>query len=127
MLVYAEHPVIPISTYKHQVDELEFQPLSGESTLPELSRLLDIHVKGTAACIRTVAAVMAKQEPQSYTNRTGHTRSLGRGSIVMLSSAMGYAALPARMPYVTAKHAMIGMMKSAGKFYSAHLGSHSLH
>ncbi|ROV87888.1 hypothetical protein VMCG_10296 [Cytospora schulzeri] len=76
------------------------------------SRTVDINIKGAVIFIRAVTAAMAKQEPLSYTSRHG-TRSLGRGSIIILGSVNSHVAVPRMLSYTTSKHAIIGIAKSA--------------
>lgn len=78
------------------------------------SKMVDVNIKGAVYFVRALTGAMAKQEPLSYTGRHG-TRSLGRGSIVLLGSAQSYIAAPGMISYTTGKHAIRGIMKSAGK------------
>lgn len=64
--------------------------------------------------LRAISKAMITQEPLETTGRHG-TRSLGRGSIVNLASGFSYVASAGIMPYVTAKHAVMGLTKAAGK------------
>ena len=48
-------------------------------------------------CMRSVTKAMLAEEPRIYTGRHGIERSLGRGSIVNLGSALSYAAGPGMM------------------------------
>lgn len=57
---------------------------------------------------------MVLQEPRVVKGRNG-SRSVGRGSIVNLASANSFVAMPAMVQYVSAKHALIGLTKTAGK------------
>ena len=66
-------------------------------------------------CIRAVSKAMSKQDPLTYESRSG-IRSLGRGSIVNLGSANSYIGVPGKLPYTAAKHAIIGITKSAGEY-----------
>lgn len=65
-------------------------------------------------CTRAVSKVMLAQEPRSVKTRNG-TRDIGRGSIVNIGSANSYAALPGKVAYMTSKHAMMGITKTAGE------------
>lgn len=65
-------------------------------------------------CTRAISKVMVAQEARSVDIRNG-TRDIGRGSVVNIGSANSYAALPGKGAYVTSKHAMMGITKSAGK------------
>ena len=65
--------------------------------------------------VRAVSKVMAEQEPLSYSSKRFGTRSLGKGSIVVLASINSYVPAPGMSPYTTSKHAVIGIAKSAGE------------
>ena len=65
-------------------------------------------------CTRAVSKVMLAQDSRSVKTRSG-TRNIGRGSIVNIGSANSYAALPGKVAYVTSKHAMMGITKTAGE------------
>ncbi|KAI1270007.1 NAD(P)-binding protein [Xylariaceae sp. FL1019] len=73
---------------------------------------LETNVTGTMLCVKAVTGVMAEQEPRSYKGRHGD-RSLGRGSIVNLGSLNSYVAFPGTLSYTTAKHAVMGITRSA--------------
>jgi NAD(P)-dependent dehydrogenase (short-subunit alcohol dehydrogenase family) len=60
---------------------------------------------------------MAVQKPAVITTRNGE-REVGRGSIVNVASCFSYVASRGMLPYVAAKHAVMGITKTAGK---AHL------
>jgi NAD(P)-dependent dehydrogenase (short-subunit alcohol dehydrogenase family) len=77
-------------------------------------------MKGTMLVVRAVSKTMAEQEPRTHHSaRHGTTRSLGRGSIVTLSSANGFVPAPGTLPYTASKHAVIGITKAAGTSNSA--------
>jgi NAD(P)-dependent dehydrogenase (short-subunit alcohol dehydrogenase family) len=69
-------------------------------------------------CARAVTKVLSTQEPAPYRGRHGEERSLGRGCIVNLGSALSYAAAPSMMAYVASKHALMGITNVAGKLAS---------
>lgn len=81
------------------------------------SKTVDVNIKGAVYFVRAVTNAMAQEEPTSYTSHHG-TRSLGRGSIVLLGSAQSYLCAPGMVSYTTGKHDIIGIMKSAGKYCS---------
>ncbi|MEA2106821.1 MAG: SDR family NAD(P)-dependent oxidoreductase [Bacteroidota bacterium] len=68
-----------------------------EYPLDEFNKVIDINVKGAYYGLRHVFPHMKKNG----------------GSIVITSSIAGLAETPNVLPYVTSKHAVIGMMKSA--------------
>ncbi len=67
--------------------------------LDVFDQLIDVNIKGVYYGLRHVFPVMKK-------NKNG-------GSIIITSSVAGLMGTPNVLPYVTSKHAVIGMMKSA--------------
>ena len=57
---------------------------------------------------------MTQQEEKQAPHRNG-SRSIGRGVIVNVGSLFSFIAMPCHLPYVTAKHAVMGIVKAAGK------------
>lgn len=86
--------------------------------MDDYDRVLAVNTKGILLCSRAVIRVMEKQEPRTLKTRTGATRDLGRGSIVNVTSALSYAAVPGKVAYVTSKHASLGITKATGNLYS---------
>lgn len=81
----------------------------------EMIRFWQVNIMGTVNCIQAVTKVMKEQSINTVTTRGG-TRELGRGVILNLGSANSYMATPEVSPYVTTKHAVIGLTKSSGEF-----------
>jgi 3-oxoacyl-[acyl-carrier protein] reductase len=71
----------------------------------ELLRQLRINVMGPFLMTRALLPSMIAQ---------------GHGSVVMVASVAGLQARPAQMPYVTSKHALVGMMRSLALDYARH-------
>ncbi|CAD6441949.1 02d7f978-1715-47b3-a846-c8a4d5f6e392 [Sclerotinia trifoliorum] len=88
-----------------------------ELPLAEFDNVLNVNMKGTVLCNRAVLKAMLAQEPREFQGRYV-ARSLGRGCIVNLGSANSYAAIPGKTSYTTAKHAVIGITKTAAVDYS---------
>lgn len=66
--------------------------------------------------VRAVMGAMAQQEPLTFPGTGRHgTRTLGRGSIVLLGSTNSLVAAPGMLSYTTSKHAVMGLAKAAGK------------
>lgn len=65
-------------------------------------------------CVRAVSEAMSTQEPLVYEGRHGQ-RSLGRGSIINITSVMSIIGARGKFPYAASKHAVIGMTKNAGE------------
>ncbi|KAK4980977.1 hypothetical protein LTR28_010240 [Elasticomyces elasticus] len=96
------------------------QPLPvTDCSIDEFQRFLDVNVKGTLLCIRAVSRAMVLQEPGVVEGRNG-SRKVGRGSIVNLASANSFVAMPAMVQYVSAKHAIIGLTKTAAVDLAPH-------
>lgn len=65
-------------------------------------------------CLRAVSKAMSTQEPLIYKGRHGQ-RSLGRGSIINITSVMSIIGARGKLPYAASKHAVMGVTKTAGK------------
>ena len=85
-----------------------------EITTTSYDEVLDVNARGTFFVTSEAAKRMIAQEELSVTGRNG-TRNIGRGSIVILSSASALWPLPGGTPYNTSKHAAIGITRSASK------------
>ena len=59
---------------------------------------------------------MKSQEPREVQGRKkgGPRRDLGRGVIINIGSLNSYVAVPGIVQYTAAKHALLGITKSAG-------------
>lgn len=86
-----------------------------EADLGEFSRFLRIHVEGTFLLVRSVSAVMQRQELKPI-DAANPARGGTRGSIVTLGSGNSFAATPHLVQYTAAKHAVLGVTKNAGTF-----------
>lgn len=82
-------------------------------------RVLDINVNGTFFVLRAAARVMLAQTPLSSALVNG--RPPQRGSIVNFSSIQGVVGISLSTAYTTAKHAVIGLTRTASEDY-AHQG-----
>ncbi|KAE8360912.1 hypothetical protein BDV27DRAFT_133828 [Aspergillus caelatus] len=75
---------------------------------------MTVNARGTMLVLRAVSAEMAKQEPRMHQSaRHGTSRSLGRGSIVVVSSVNGTMVAPGMLSYAASKHAVAGIAKTA--------------
>ena len=89
--------------------------------LDVFSKVSDTNIAGTVRFVRAVTGAMAQQEPLTFAGTSRHgSRSVGRGSIVLLGSTSSLIGAPGMISYTTAKHAVIGIMKSAGKHQFVH-------
>ncbi|WP_327351066.1 SDR family NAD(P)-dependent oxidoreductase [Streptomyces sp. NBC_01304] len=68
-------------------------------------RTMDVNVRGTWNCLRTQIPVMLEA---------------GKGAIVNTASTAAMVATGAPVPYVAAKHAVLGMTRAAAAEYAAH-------
>ncbi|KAE8163990.1 hypothetical protein BDV40DRAFT_261553 [Aspergillus tamarii] len=75
---------------------------------------MTVNARGTMLVLRAISAAMAKQEPRMHQSaRHGTSRSLGRGSIVVVSSVNGTMVAPGMLSYAASKHAVAGIAKTA--------------
>lgn len=80
-------------------------------------RVLEVNLDGTFFVLRAAARIMLKQEPiMSSING----RALQRGSIVNFSSIQGVVGITLSTAYTTAKHAVIGLTRTASDDYAKH-------
>ncbi|CAM1507452.1 Fc.00g070930.m01.CDS01 [Cosmosporella sp. VM-42] len=78
-------------------------------------RVLNINLNGTFFVLKAAAKIMLNQEPiLSIIDR----RPLQRGSIVNFGSVQGVIATPLSTSYVTSKHAVLGLTKTASEDYA---------
>ncbi|KAF4186819.1 hypothetical protein CNMCM7927_005059 [Aspergillus lentulus] len=87
------------------------RPVS-ETCMAEFDNLMSVNVKGTMLCVRALSRAMKNQEERLVAGRTGPC-SVGRGSIVNLASANSVVAFPEIVQYTAAKHAVLGITKTA--------------
>ncbi|KAJ3532593.1 hypothetical protein NM208_g3395 [Fusarium decemcellulare] len=82
------------------------------------TRVVNINLNGTFFVLRAVAQIMLKQD---RIKSSINGRPLQRGSIVNFSSIQGVVGIPLSTSYTAAKHAIIGLTRSASEDY-AHEG-----
>ena len=80
----------------------------------------EIHNIGSFLTLREAIRVMKEQEPRAMplSGRKGKDpsgRNMSRGSIVMISSIAAKGGGQAIAGYISAKHAVDGLVKAAGK------------
>ncbi|KAI3055896.1 hypothetical protein CBS147353_11258 [Aspergillus niger] len=91
----------------------ECQKFASHSNFRALSVMVDVTDEASVDNM-VQRAVSELGQPHSYTStRSNMTRSLGRGSIVVLSSINGLISVPGMMPYTASKHATIGTAQTA--------------
>lgn len=86
------------------------------ATTDDWNRVLDINLNGTFYVLRAAAAIMLSQSP-ILSDIDG--RPLQRGSIVNFSSIQGVVGITMSTAYTTAKHAVIGLTRTASEDYAA--------
>ncbi|KAF4955267.1 hypothetical protein FSARC_11899 [Fusarium sarcochroum] len=79
------------------------------------NRVVSINLTGTFFVLRAAARVMLSQDP-ILSSING--RPLQRGSIVNFSSIQGVVGIPLSTSYTAAKHAIIGLTRSASEDYA---------
>ena len=109
---YTDPILILLTSIHGQVAEEAYVPIS-ECSIEDFESVMNVNVKGVLICVRAMSKAMAAQEPRTIKSRNG-TRDIGRGSIVNVASANSYVGLPGKTAYVTSKHAVSGITKSAG-------------
>lgn len=86
-----------------------------EADTGEMNRFWAVNVMGTLNCVQAVTKVMKGQTVLRVKSRAGDERDCGRGVILNLGSCNSYIATPNIVQYTTAKHAVIGLTRNAGK------------
>lgn len=80
------------------------------------NRVLDINLNGTFYVLRAAAAIMLEQDP---IKSSIDGRPLQRGSIINFSSIQGVVGITLSTAYTTAKHAVIGLTRTASEDYAS--------
>lgn len=78
---------------------------------------MKVNVTGTFLVTRAMSAIMKSQEPIAV-DLSSPGRGTTRGSIVNLGSASSFVATPKMIQYTAAKHAVLGITKNAGQYFS---------
>lgn len=101
---------------------IKFTQIDVEALLPfqvtsedDMNRVMSVNAHGAFIISKAAALVMTAQEPRTLTTKRFGTRSLSRGAIVHIASAMAFGAVPYKTPYITAKHALLGIVRASGK------------
>lgn len=79
----------------------------------EFDRVMDINCRAAALCMQAEARAMVKQPRNLTSAYWKDERRAQVGSIVNFASVCGFQAMLNVMPYVAAKHAVMGMTRSA--------------
>jgi len=78
-------------------------------------RILDVNITGTFFVLRAAAQIMLKQGP---IHSAIDGRPLQRGSIVNFGSILGVVGITQSTAYTAAKHAVIGLTRTASEDYA---------
>ncbi|KAI0894279.1 NAD(P)-binding protein [Annulohypoxylon nitens] len=89
------------------------------ASFEDFKHLLEVNVQGTFLVTSQVLAKMRLQEPKQL-HPTQAQRGLSRGTLVNMASLMSYMPLPGMVQYVTSKHAVMGISKTAALENVAH-------
>ncbi|KAF5874833.1 putative short-chain dehydrogenase reductase family protein [Botrytis fragariae] len=84
--------------------------------IANFDQILSVNTRGTMLITRAITKAMSTQEPLTTKSHHGDERSLGRGSIVHIASAFSYIAALGMMAHVASKHAMMRIVKVAGRW-----------
>lgn len=103
---------MPGTNNRLKADLEKYQSFTPAVDLDMFDESISINVRGAALFVRALIGAMLKQEPPTYAGRYG-TRTLGRGSIVLLGSLNSPVPAPGMFSYTTGKHAILGIVKSA--------------
>ena len=85
-----------------------------DTDVAEFEAFFNVNVKGSLLLVKAVSRVMKEQSPRRCPGRTG-TRDLGRGTIINIASCSSFVPTFGIVQYTSAKHALMGITKNAGK------------
>lgn len=91
----------------------------------QLSRIrtsFNVNVKRTLLFCKLATQATKKQEPRKCQGRAVEC-NLGRGVVVDFGSLDLYVTVPGIVQYTAAKHALVGITKSAGEVFPLRTGS----
>ncbi|OTB01302.1 hypothetical protein M426DRAFT_323573 [Hypoxylon sp. CI-4A] len=78
----------------------------------DFKHLMEVNVHGTFLVTKEVSAKMKVQEPKQL-HPTSPERGMTRGTIVNIASLLSYMPLPGYVQYITSKHAVMGLSRTA--------------
>lgn len=84
--------------------------------MDEWERVNRVDVHGILYCMQAVGKAMKLQQRIMFPGRD-RLRDGGKGSIVNIGSIHSFLSAPGTAQYTTSKHAMLGLTRSAGKYY----------
>lgn len=88
------------------------------ASFEDFKRLLEVNVQGTFLVTSQVLAKMRLQEPKQL-HPTQPKRGVSRGTVVNMASLLSYMVLPSMVQYVTSKHAVMGISRTAGELMNS--------
>jgi NAD(P)-dependent dehydrogenase (short-subunit alcohol dehydrogenase family) len=86
--------------------------------LAEYDEIQAINARGLLVCMQAELEAMLRQEPTVTTDGHSPVRAQ-RGSIINIASTCGSLVIPEMLPYVTSKHAVVGITKAAAVDHAA--------
>ncbi|KAI8957751.1 oxidoreductase [Daldinia sp. FL1419] len=112
-----------VDTVKNQFSRIDYAintagiPLQNESNTQSVTdshydALHDVNAKGILHCLQEEILAMKDQEPAYVEGRNGR-RSIGRGSIISVTSLSSVVGSPNSIPYTASKFAARGIIKTA--------------
>jgi len=84
-----------------------------ETTNETWEKTLSVNVSGVFNCVRAAAKQMITQTPFGFDTHDVHPHDADRGWIVTACSVASHIAFPHAASYVTSKHAVLGITKTA--------------
>ncbi|KAI0380678.1 NAD(P)-binding protein [Hypomontagnella monticulosa] len=89
------------------------------TSIEQFKRVMDVNLFGTFLVLRAVSKVMASQEPIAI-DPNNLARGTYRGAVVNIGSIYSLMAVPDAISYVTSKHAVLGLTRSAAISSASH-------
>lgn len=83
---------------------------SGDTALAEFDKVMSVNFRGLWLCEKLELAQMEKQEPREVNPL--NAAATERGSIVNISSVLGFMAMPHLGVYNSSKHAILGLTRT---------------
>ncbi|KAH8800481.1 oxidoreductase UcpA [Xylogone sp. PMI_703] len=93
------------------VSLVNYTEVAADYDLSEYDSVQAINARGILLCMQAEVKAMLTQTP-TVTSLPISDRRAQRGSIVNIASTCGLSAIPAIMPYVASKHAVVGLTRS---------------
>ena len=85
-----------------------------DTDVSEFEAFFNVNVKGSLLFVKAFSKVMKQQSTRHCPGRTS-SRDLGRGTIINIASCSSFVPTLGIVQYTSAKHALMGITKNAGK------------